>query len=64
MKTIWKGIKKIFDRMWNGKELPPEDLGRNDRCHCGSGKKYKHCCYDKDQKILVTEHNKECTNSG
>jgi SEC-C motif-containing protein len=21
--------------------------GRNDPCPCGSGKKYKHCCYDK-----------------
>lgn len=21
-------------------------LGRNDPCHCGSGKKYKHCCLD------------------
>ncbi|MEK9200534.1 MAG: SEC-C metal-binding domain-containing protein, partial [Patescibacteria group bacterium] len=20
-------------------------LGRNDPCHCGSGKKYKHCHY-------------------
>ena len=19
-------------------------IGRNDRCHCGSGKKYKYCC--------------------
>ena len=19
-------------------------IGRNDQCHCGSGKKYKHCC--------------------
>lgn len=19
-------------------------IGRNDSCHCGSGKKYKHCC--------------------
>ena len=25
-------------------------LGRNDPCHCGSGKKYKHCCWDKDHK--------------
>ena len=24
-------------------------LGRNDLCHCGSGKKYKKCCLDKDQ---------------
>ncbi len=23
-------------------------IGRNDPCHCGSGKKYKHCCYAKD----------------
>jgi preprotein translocase subunit SecA len=23
-------------------------LGRNDPCHCGSGKKYKKCCWDKD----------------
>jgi len=25
-------------------------IGRNDPCHCGSGKKYKHCCWDKDHK--------------
>ena len=25
------------------------DLGRNDACHCGSGRKYKHCCLDKDE---------------
>jgi hypothetical protein len=24
-------------------------LGRNDPCHCGSGKKYKHCCLAKDE---------------
>jgi tetratricopeptide (TPR) repeat protein len=23
--------------------------GRNDACPCGSGKKYKHCCLDKDR---------------
>jgi uncharacterized protein len=23
-------------------------LGRNDPCHCGSGKKYKSCCFAKD----------------
>jgi hypothetical protein len=28
-------------------------LGRNDPCHCGSGKKYKKCCYDKDQDRLM-----------
>jgi hypothetical protein len=23
--------------------------GRNEPCHCGSGKKYKHCCLEKDE---------------
>jgi len=25
------------------------NTGRNDPCHCGSGKKYKRCCLDKDE---------------
>ncbi|MDE1548510.1 SEC-C metal-binding domain-containing protein [Jeotgalibaca sp. YN-L-12] len=25
-------------------------MGRNDRCPCGSGKKYKNCCIDKGVK--------------
>jgi hypothetical protein len=29
-------------------DLPPVTLGRNDPCHCASGKKYKKCCLDKD----------------
>jgi hypothetical protein len=31
---------------------PIPKLGRNDPCHCGSGKKYKKCCYGKDQALL------------
>jgi SEC-C motif-containing protein len=27
----------------------PNSLGRNDPCHCGSGKKYKACCLAKDE---------------
>jgi hypothetical protein len=30
---------------------PVAKLGRNDPCHCGSGKKYKKCCYAKDQDL-------------
>lgn len=26
----------------------PAELGRNDPCYCGSGKKYKRCCLDRD----------------
>ncbi len=29
-----------------------EKLGRNDNCHCGSGKKYKRCCFEKDKDKL------------
>lgn len=25
------------------------NIGRNDPCHCGSGKKYKKCCSEKDE---------------
>jgi preprotein translocase subunit SecA len=40
-------------------ELLPRELknsnklkvGRNDPCYCGSGKKYKKCCLDKDNKL-------------
>lgn len=34
-------------------------LGRNDSCHCGSGKKYKRCCLQKDEtegKIYYVEY--------
>ena len=45
-----------------GAAKPPEPvratskdrLGRNDPCHCGSGKKYKHCHYREDQKNRQT----------
>ena len=26
------------------KNLARKHIGRNERCPCGSGKKYKHCC--------------------
>jgi hypothetical protein len=29
-------------------------IGRNDPCPCGSGKKYKHCCHDKEVQPLQT----------
>jgi tetratricopeptide (TPR) repeat protein len=33
----------------------PTKTGRNDPCPCGSAKKYKHCCLEKDQ---AAEHAK------
>lgn len=34
-------------------------LGRNDPCHCGSGRKYKHCCLAKDEAAERAERAKE-----
>jgi hypothetical protein len=35
-----------------GQKAPTEPTGarpgRNEPCHCGSGRKYKHCCLEKD----------------
>lgn len=32
-----------------------DKLKRNDPCHCGSGKKYKNCCRDKDNSKLTSK---------
>ena len=34
--------------------MPPKEIGRNDPCPCGSGKKYKKCCMIKPLKRKVT----------
>ena len=31
---------------------PVPKIGRNAPCPCGSGKKYKKCCFDKDQQLM------------
>jgi hypothetical protein len=31
---------------------PVPKIGRNAPCPCGSGKKYKKCCYEKDQQLM------------
>jgi len=28
---------------------------RNDPCHCGSGRKYKNCCLDKDESNFLSK---------
>lgn len=36
---VGKELTKIYHKIW--------DVGRNDLCPCGSGKKYKKCCIDR-----------------
>ena len=49
-------LKAILERLatfFAPKEIP--QLGRNEPCHCGSGRKYKKCCLEKDAGRLRSE---------
>lgn len=42
--------QEIFDEYRRSRTVRVEKRpGRNEPCHCGSGKKYKNCCMKKDQ---------------
>lgn len=40
-------------------EIDKKVPGRNDPCHCGSGKKYKQCCLEKDEAAARAARQKE-----
>lgn len=42
-------LRPLPDKPFEFKTFKKEKIGRNDPCPCGSGKKYKKCCLDKDQ---------------
>jgi hypothetical protein len=46
-----RGIRQLAIGSGTMRRSVPK-LGRNEPCHCGSGKKYKHCCFEADQKRL------------
>lgn len=49
--TLWNNTHDSIDSYFE-KETPivkAPKIGRNDPCPCGSGKKYKKCCMNKDQ---------------
>lgn len=43
MFSFWKKKKDDY----------PKEIGRNDPCPCGSGKKYKKCCIEKIEKNRI-----------
>ena len=47
-KATMKFLEKIFSA--GGNTAKKEEIGRNDACPCGSGKKYKRCCLEGDEK--------------
>ena len=40
-----------------------EKIGRNDPCHCGSGKKYKKCHLEKDEVVDRKQREKAALNA-
>lgn len=45
-------LKKLTDYLTSDGTKPmPPSIGRNEPCHCGSGMKYKRCCFEADEKI-------------
>lgn len=54
-------LKKLF-----GSKGPPASaaqLGRNEPCWCGSGKKYKQCHYHEDRDYLARQRAAACRGS-
>ena len=41
-----------------------QDIGRNDPCHCGSGKKYKQCHLGKDEEAERERRAKQASQAG
>lgn len=50
-KDTAKRSSKEFDRMFETRNNHGETIGPNDKCPCGSGKKYKKCCRDADEAV-------------
>jgi hypothetical protein len=48
-----KAVLEWLATMFVPKTVP--QLGRNEPCHCGSGRKYKKCCLEKDSSRLRSE---------
>ena len=43
-------LQKVTAHRVSAVVLPPQ-LGRNEPCHCGSGRKYKRCCWEQDETL-------------
>ena len=54
-------LKNIYDFLAPGEtEEIPKDLGRNDDCWCGSGRKYKKCHLEGDMQKLRSRNLSSC----
>jgi len=54
-------LSKMFNFFNNDNiSAPPKDIGRNEPCWCGSGKKYKKCHLDNDEKKRSENRSVQC----
>ena len=55
---LFKSIANMFSS--DGVEAPVQNLGRNELCWCGSGKKYKKCHLLEDEKKANRSYAQSC----
>jgi hypothetical protein len=49
-------VRSLAQWLWSWLAGPPVvRVGRNQACPCGSGRKYKRCCLDRDAGLLQEE---------
>ena len=46
-------LREALDRFLSGRTV--HGLGRNEPCHCGSGRKYKRCCLATDSEATRSQ---------
>lgn len=49
--------QEIYEMYFNFEWAKNKKLGKNEKCFCGSEKKYKKCCYDKSQRCFLIINN-------
>ncbi len=59
--TCKPGMRALFSMTAQSISARP---GRNQPCHCGSGRKYKHCCLEKDQAQAAAARAQAAAGSG
>jgi len=56
-------LSSILKKLFGGGESPPDSaktMSRNAPCWCESGKKYKHCHFERDREFLMAKQNEAC----
>ena len=47
----YKKYYELYDAVTGQLLIPKKQQGRNEKCNCGSGLKYKKCCLNKTEEV-------------